>query len=103
MMDQKLKKQLAPGIRKVLKKYGMKGTIAVSSRFSLRVNLGGGKIDLIGNHIEAYRNSKQDEHDAVMKENIINTIKESGYKQVYEHHALEDNFSGEALEFMTEL
>lgn len=47
-MNQEKKKELAPQIKAVLKKYGMKGTIGVRDYSSLVVNLREGKLDLIG-------------------------------------------------------
>ena len=42
------KKALAPQIKAVLKKYGMKGSIGINHYSSLVVNLAGGALDLIG-------------------------------------------------------
>lgn len=47
-VSQEMKKQLAPQIKAVLKKYGMKGTIAVRHHMSLVVNIKSGKLDVIG-------------------------------------------------------
>ena len=47
-VSQEMKKQLAPQIKAVLKKYGMKGTIAVQNHMSLVVNIKSGKLDVIG-------------------------------------------------------
>lgn len=47
-MNQERKKQLAPAIKAVLKKYGMKGTIAVRNHSSLVVNIKEGALDLLG-------------------------------------------------------
>lgn len=47
-VSQEDKKRIAPGIKAVLKKYGMKGTIAVRHHMSLVVTLKSGKLDLIG-------------------------------------------------------
>ena len=47
-VSQEMKKELSGGIKAVLKKYGMKGTIAVDNHSSLVVNLKGGKLDLLG-------------------------------------------------------
>lgn len=44
-ISQKDKKELAPGIKAVLKKYGMKGSIAIKHHSSLVVNLQSGPID----------------------------------------------------------
>ena len=43
-ISQKDKKELAPGIKAVLKKYGMKGSIAIKNHMSLVVNLQSGPI-----------------------------------------------------------
>ena len=46
-MNQARKAELAPGIKAVLAKYGMKGTIGVSNYSTLVVNLREGALDLI--------------------------------------------------------
>jgi hypothetical protein len=45
-MSMERKQKLAPGIKAVLKKYGMKGTIS-KDRFSIKVNITSGPIDFI--------------------------------------------------------
>lgn len=47
-MSQEKKKALAPGIKKVLAKYGVKGTLSVDNHSSLVLTLKSGKIDLMG-------------------------------------------------------
>ena len=47
-MCQTKKKAMAPQIKAVLKKYGMKGSIAVNNHSTLVVNLKEGALDLIG-------------------------------------------------------
>jgi len=47
-ISQKEKKELTPKIKEVLKKYGMKGTIAIGHHSTLVVNLKSGRLDLIG-------------------------------------------------------
>lgn len=49
-VSQKDKAELAPEINKVLKKYGMKGSIAVRHHSTLVVNLKSGDIDFSGNY-----------------------------------------------------
>ncbi len=51
-MSQQKKKELTPGVRKVLKKFGMKGTIAVRNRSTLVVNITEGTLDLLGDEQE---------------------------------------------------
>jgi len=48
------KKKLAPEIKKVLKKYAMKGSIAINNHSTLVVNLKEGALDLIGDHGSDY-------------------------------------------------
>ena len=47
-MNQEKKKALAPQIKAVLAKYGMKASIAVRNHSSIVVNIKEGKLDLIG-------------------------------------------------------
>jgi len=54
-MNQDKKKALAPAIKAVLAKYGVKGTIAVRNYSSLVVNIKEGKLDFIG---QANRDNK---------------------------------------------
>lgn len=44
-MNQTLKAALAPTIKKILKKYGLKGTLAVDNHSTLVLNIKSGKID----------------------------------------------------------
>ena len=69
------KKELSIGIKKVLKKYNMKGTIAVRHHSSLVVNIQSGPIDF----------NMRDDHDQV---------------NVYWIH---EHYEGVAKEFLTEL
>lgn len=50
-VSQELKRQLAPNIKAVLKKYGVKGTIAVRDNRVLVVNIKSGPIDFIGEYV----------------------------------------------------
>ena len=47
-ISQTEKKELAPAIKKVLKAYGMKGTIGINHHSTLVVNLKSGSLDLLG-------------------------------------------------------
>ena len=46
-ISQETKKELAPGIKAVLKKYGVKGSIGIHNHSSLVVNIKEGSIDFI--------------------------------------------------------
>ena len=47
-ISQEEKKELAPGIKKVLKQYGLRGTIAINHYSTLVVNIKSGSLDLLG-------------------------------------------------------
>jgi len=47
-VSQEMKKELAPQLKAVLKKYGMKGSIAVRHHMSLVCNIKSGKLDVLG-------------------------------------------------------
>ena len=47
-VSQEMKKDLAPQIKAVLKKYGLKGSIGVRHHSSLVVNIKSGILDLVG-------------------------------------------------------
>ena len=47
-VTQEMKKELAPGIKAVLKKYGMKGSISINNHSSLVVTLQQGPLDFSG-------------------------------------------------------
>lgn len=59
-VSQEKKKQLAPQIKSVLKKYELKGSLSVQNHHSLRVTIKSGKIDFLGNYNQVagnkYRN-----------------------------------------------
>jgi hypothetical protein len=74
-MNQETKKKLAPGIKAVLKKYGMKGTISVNNYSTLVVTVKSGKIDIL----------KQNPHYNV------------------NHYWIDKNYHGTAAKFLDEL
>lgn len=53
-ISQEEKKELAPGIKAVLKKYGMKGSIAINHYSSLVVNVSKGVIPFKHSHGDGY-------------------------------------------------
>ena len=71
------KKELAPAIKAVLQKYGMKGSIAIKHHFSLVVNIQSGPLDFDHTHGD-------------------------GYTQVNTFH-IDTFYTGDARQFLTEL
>jgi hypothetical protein len=53
-ISQEMKKKLAPAIKAVLKKYDMKGSIAIDNHSSLVVNVKSGKIDFGSDRIQGH-------------------------------------------------
>ena len=56
-VSQEDKKKLAVGIKKVLKKYNVKGTIGVHHHSTIVVRLRSGDLDILGNYWEVYTQS----------------------------------------------
>jgi len=94
-MSQEKKAQLAVGIKAVLKKYGMKGTIGVNNHSTLVVNISQGPLDIIGNMYEIAM-TKPDSYYAREK------LMPPTHFRVNECW-IERHYSGKVLEFMTEL
>ena len=85
-VDQQKKNKLAPQIKAVLKKYGVKASIAVRHHLTLVVNIRSGNIDFIGNHNDInYKNMASNGYIDV---------------NVYWYH---EHFSGVAKRFLDEL
>ena len=84
-MSQETKKDLAPGIKSVLTKYGMKGTISVRHMSTLIVTLQSGSIDLFG----AYNTDREQPLD--MEYFSVNP------------YYIKEHFPGVAGKFLTEL
>ena len=80
-MSQEHKKQLAPAINAILKKYGVKGTLAVRHHMTLVLNIKSGEIDFFGDyHLDADR----------------------GYLQI-NNYWYKDHFKDDTLAFLNEL
>ena len=89
-MSQENKASKAPAIKAVLKKYGMKGSIAVDNHSTLVVNLRSGAIDF--------------EAEAVITPGLLNNAggEWRGYDQVNPYW-IEKFYSGTAAAFLKEL
>ena len=96
-MNQEMKAKLAPSIKAVLKKYGMKGTIS-TSHHSLSVNIKSGKLPLCDNYYETCApeySRRYSQHSPIER-------KDCEYIQVNEYH-YQDHFTGECQEFIGEM
>lgn len=97
-VSQDLKSKLAPSIKAVLKKYRVKGTLAVRNHSTLVVNLKGGQIDFVENYLTtdstSYRPTVKPDHAKYVREKQCLDVNPYWY---HEH------FSGKAKAFLTEL
>lgn len=94
-MNQNLKAELAPGIKAVLKKYGMKGSIAVRHHMTLVVNIKSGKLDIMQNWYD-----KVTEHGTVNQ--YGDNIRKPEYLDVNQYW-IEDGYTGIVKDFINEL
>ena len=94
-ISQEKKKELAVGIKKVLKKYGMKGTLGVNHHSSLVVNLWEGALDLLGD--------AQKHNDKVAQQRGQESYPIGDYLQVNTYRADEWAFSETIANFYKEL
>jgi len=90
-MSQQRKKELAPKIKAVLKKYGMKGTIGVRHHSTLVVRIASGKLPLIENFVCSVTDKQRS--DEILRSRYIDV---NPY-WVHEH------YTGNCKKFLTEL
>ena len=83
-MNQEKKAKLAPAIKAVLKKYNMKGSIAVRNYSTLVVNIKSGKLDILANAKKNGLNANDDYID-------VNT------------YWIDSHYTGEVKNFLLEL
>ena len=93
------KAKLAPTIKAILKKYGVKGTLSIRNHMSLVLTLKSGKIDFVENYIatdatKPYANKMSADQVAYTRKN--------GYLDVNTHW-IHEHYSGKAKAFLTEV
>lgn len=82
-MNQEKKKAIAPAVKKILKKYGLKGTLRVRNHSTLVLTIREGGLDFIGNYLHVSGNSNFN-------------------YQVNEYH-IDDYYSGKCAKALKEL
>jgi hypothetical protein len=98
-VSQDLKKSLAPSIKAVLKKYGVKGTLAVSNHSTLVLNIKSGKIDFIENFIKT---DSEGTSARRMSQDQIDYIRQNQNLDVNPYW-YQEHFSGVAKAFLLEV
>lgn len=93
-MSQENKAKIAPVVKAILKKYGIKGTLSVQNHSTLTLNIKSGKIDFISNSNETCANDPYQ---------VARGVQPSvGYISVNPYHYA-SHFSGKALKFIDEV
>lgn len=95
-MNQQKKAILAPGIKAIMKKYGVKGSIGVNNHSTLVVNIKSGPIDFIENFI------KTDSGKPDMSTQQIEYLRKYRSLNVNPYW-YKEHFSGKAKAFLSEL
>ena len=96
-MNQEMKKELSTGIKSVLKKYGMKGSIAVRHHMTLVVNIKSGKLDIMQNWFDTVTKNGNGRVNGFGE-----LIKKPEYLSVNQYW-IDSNYSGTVKDFVTEL
>ena len=94
-MDQRQKAFLAPAIKAVLKKFGMKATLGVRNHSTLVCNISQGPLDVIGNMYEIAMTKPETFYARDKAPKPL-------YMQVNEHW-IGENYSGKCKAFLEEL
>lgn len=97
--NQERKQERAPAIKAILKKYGIKGSLAVRNHMTFVLNIKSGKIDFIENFIQTdidkpYGNKMSSEQIAYIRKNQSLDVNTYWYKE---------NYSGKAKDFLKEV
>jgi hypothetical protein len=97
-MSQERKQALAPKIKAVLKKYGMKGTIGVRHHSTLVVRIKEGKLPIIENFVAGLESNGNDFEYVRTTRYVLATrcIDVNTY-------CIQDHYSGNCKKFLTEL
>ena len=98
-VSQELKAKLAPSIRAVCKKHGIKASVAVRNHSTLVLNVKQGSIDFIENYIAT---DKAKSYCNYMSEADIAGIRKYQSLDVNPYH-YRDHFSGRARKFLIEV
>lgn len=99
-MNQEKKAKLAPTIKAVMKKYGVKGSISVHNHSSLVVTVKSGPIDFIDNYIET--DIKRPYSKPAMSEQQVEYLRKNRNLDVNPYW-YKEHFSGKAKAFLSEL
>jgi hypothetical protein len=93
-MSQEKKLQLAPHIKAICEKYGVKASLAVRHHSTLVLNIKSGKLDFIGNYNQHVVERDPTRNCGIRQADSSMSINEHWYRE---------HFTGQVLEFLEEL
>lgn len=97
--NQERKKERAPAIKAILKKYGVKGSLSVNNHSTFVLNIKSGSIDFIENFIKT---DAKLIHGGKMSQDRIDYIRKEQCLDVNPYW-YQEHFSGKALNFLKEI
>ncbi len=97
--NQERKQERAPAIKAILKKYGIKGSLAVRNHSTFVLNVKSGSIDFIENYIQT---DAKLIHGGKMSQEQIDYIRKNQSLDVNPYW-FKEHYSGKAKEFLTEV
>lgn len=97
-MSQERKQERMPEIKRVLNKYGMKGTVSVRNHSTLVVTVTEGKLDILGNFFGVY-NKKQEIYPERYRSINREDLTSIDVNQYY----IDRDYSGKVKDFLEEL
>lgn len=98
-MSQEKKAKIAPVVKAICKRYGVKASLAVRNHSTLVLNVTQGPIDFIENYIETDRNKS---YSKFMTQDQIDYIRKNRSLDVNPYW-YKEHFSGKALKFLSEV
>lgn len=98
-ISQERKAKLAPKIKAVLKKYGVKGSLSVHNHSTLMLKIKSGKIDFVENFISTLTTKP---YGSQMDPDRVKYLRDKQAIDVNPYW-YQDHFSGKALKFLQEL
>ena len=98
-MSQEKKAKIAPVVKSILKKFGVKGSLSVRHHSTLVLNLKSGPIDFVENFIET---DNKVLHGNKMSQDQIDYIRKNQSVDVNPYW-FKEHFSGKALSFLKEV
>jgi ABC-type proline/glycine betaine transport system substrate-binding protein len=98
-VSQEKKANLAPTIKAIMKKFGVKGSLSIRNHSSLVLTVKSGKIDFVENYITTDANKP---YANKMAADQVAYIRKNGYLDVNTYW-IHEHYSGAAEKFLTEM